>query len=47
MLIITFSEEGATGEKFKIGFLTRDQEQNKFAIGLIKTHFIRITQVEK
>eukprot|EP00946_MAST-07B_sp_MAST-7B-sp1_P000396 g396.t1 len=46
MLIITFSRKEAGGD-FKIGFLTRNQEQNKFAIGLIKTHFIRITQVEK
>jgi hypothetical protein len=47
MLIITFSGQASSGEVFKIGFLTRDQDQNKFAIGLIKTHFIRITQVEK
>ena len=44
MLIITFSREDS---EFKVGFLMRDQEQNKFAIGLIKTHFIRITQVDR
>ena len=44
MLIITFTERDSSQKK--VGFLTSNIEENRLCIGIVKTHYIRITQVE-
>lgn len=44
MLIITFNAKDLS--QYKVGFLTLNREETQLCIGLVKTHFIRITQVE-